>query len=139
MALHAFTIPLAVQGPMDALFQEATNVGINLGQDRDWVPKTVDEALFELLLIGSDRLCYTDPRNPHYPFVVSVHMDQDDFLSFAQQAHFFDPRGVEATLFGALGHADSPSELHFEIEGIGEATTAHDALARHALLQSILT
>jgi hypothetical protein len=139
MARHVFTLPLAVQGPMDDLMEEAMHAGIQLGRDRDWVPAHVDDAVYELLLAGSERLCYIDPRNPHYPFAVVVHMDQGTFIQIAQERHFWDPRGVEATLFEALGHADSPCELGFEIEGFPEPKSAHAFLARRAALETILT
>jgi len=139
MERRTFDIPLSIQGPFDAFWEEAKEAGVALGQDFDWEPTGVDAALLELVLYASPRIAYADPHRPHYVFRIVVDMDEDRFIEHGHEDGFWDQRGLEASLLAALQSEASPVDMGFEIMDIAEPNSAHGVLAQRAALEAVFS
>lgn len=121
---HTLVLPVALHAMPDALIQASLECAQENGQDRDWVPQNLTEAVYELVLAGDALVSVAAEGAAHFPLTVSFDLD----LAFMEEADLPLHLGLERALLTGMMAALSPCDMGFEIISLHHPTTQHEHL-----------
>lgn len=119
-------LPVRLHADPQALMAAAAIVGPENGLDDDWIPPSITEAIYELVLAGDARVSVGDSDTPHFPLWVSFYIHGADNLREGLANHGIPlADGLDRALLAAIMLPASPVDMGFEIKELLLPNTAH--------------
>lgn len=156
-AYFLLDVPVAFTRPVTEIIDTATEIGRNAGFDSDWVPDTLEEAVYEIILSAGSpemvvakgvrprlELLGTARENEIFSIRVGLNVTEDEEWLRAKTSHLKPdawPDTLDAVCLSVLMEQTPP--LDFEIEIIEQVietnASNHERMAREARIEASLS
>lgn len=155
-AYFLLDVPVVFMRPVSEIIETATVIGRNAGFDLDWVPDTLEEAVYEIILSAGGPemvvakgvrprldLIGTERENEVFSIRVALNVTEDEEWLRARTSHLKPdhwPDTLDAVCLSVLMEQAAPLDFEIEIlEQVIETNVSnHERMAREARIEASL-